>query len=74
MEPLPTRAAEPKAPKFVEEGGTSQTVVLGAVTLVVLASSILFWIKTGSPRLALGTLIGANLIACCMLLSRRKRS
>ncbi len=48
--------------------------MLGAVTLVVLAWSILFWIKTGSPRLALGTLIGANLIACCMLLSRRKRS
>ena len=61
------------APQFVERA-SNQAVVLGAVAIAVLGWSILFWIKTGSPRLALGTLIGANAIACCLLLTRRNRS
>ncbi|MGK0153708.1 MAG: hypothetical protein ACI9SE_000656 [Neolewinella sp.] len=61
-------------PSFVGGQAKNQAVVLGAISLVVLGWSILFWIKTGSPRLALGTLIGANAIACCLLLSRRGRS
>jgi len=32
---------------------------------------VLFWFKTGSPRLALGTLVGANLVGCCLLAGRR---
>ena len=28
-------------------------------------------IKADSPRLAIGTLVGANAVACCMLLARR---
>jgi hypothetical protein len=60
-------------PHFVERS-TSQAAVLGAVALAVIGWSILFWIKTGSPRLAIGTLIGANAIACCLLLTRRDRS
>ncbi|MFT4514349.1 MAG: hypothetical protein ACI89X_000026 [Planctomycetota bacterium] len=70
-QPVPTNASEPN---FVRGQSKSQTVVLGTISLVVLGWSILFWIKTGSPRLALGTLIGANAIACCLLLSRRDRS
>ncbi|MGK0518395.1 MAG: hypothetical protein ACJAUC_001087 [Planctomycetota bacterium] len=61
-------------PSFVGEQAKNQAVVLGAISLVVLGWSVLFWIKTGSPRLALGTLIGANAIACCLLLSRRGRN
>ena len=59
------------APEFVDDRGRSPAVVLGAISLIVLGWSILFWIKTGSPKLALGTLIGANAVACCILLSRR---
>lgn len=62
------------APEFVDDRGRSPAVVLGAISLIVLGWSILFWIKTGSPKLALGTLIGANAIACCLLLARRDRS
>ena len=63
-----------KTPEFVDDQGRSPAVVLGAISLIVLGWSILFWIKTGSPKLALGTLIGANAIACCLLLARRDRS
>ncbi|MFN3243060.1 MAG: hypothetical protein ACE37K_16290 [Planctomycetota bacterium] len=63
--------ALPAAPSFVDSRSNRQTVVLGAVAMVILGWSILFWIKTGSPRLALGTLVGANAVACCMLLARR---
>jgi len=66
--------ALPAEPTFVDPSGSRQTVVLAAVVLIILGWSILFWIKAGSPRLALGTLIGANAVACCMLLSRRDRS
>lgn len=73
-QPMATPAtAGADAPDFVEENATSQAVVLGAVSLIVLGWSIVFWIKTGSPKLALGTLVGANVIACCLLLSRGTR-
>ena len=45
--------------------------VLAAVALVVLGWAVMFWIKADSPRLAIGTLVGANAVACCMLLARR---
>jgi hypothetical protein len=48
---------------FVAGQSMSQVARLGAMP--VLGWSILFWIKTGWPRLALGTLIGVNVIACC---------
>jgi hypothetical protein len=48
-------------------------IALLALAALVLGWSVLFWFKTGSPRLALGTLIAANLVGCCLLLSRRPR-
>ncbi|MCU0862723.1 MAG: hypothetical protein MUC36_02930 [Planctomycetes bacterium] len=48
-------------------------IALLALAALVLGWSVLFWFKTGSPRLALGTLIAANLVGCCLLLSRRSR-
>ena len=60
------------APPVVERAPSSPAnAVLAAVALVVLGWAILFWIKADSPRLAIGTLVGANAVACCMLLARR---
>ena len=60
------------APPVVERAPSSPAnAVLAAVALIVLGWAILFWIKADSPRLAIGTLVGANAVACCMLLTRR---
>ena len=60
------------APPGVERAPSSPAnAVRTAVALVVLGWAILFWIKADSPRLAIGTLVGANAVACCMLLARR---
>ena len=73
-QPAPRRVvAAPAAPQR-DATPDLQTAVITAVVLIVLGWSLLFWIKADSPRLALGTLIGANAIACCMLLSQRGRS
>lgn len=48
--------------------------VLLALAALVAAWSIVFWVKTGSARLALGTLVGANLVGCCLLASWRSRA
>jgi hypothetical protein len=45
-----------------------------ALATSVLAWSLLFWWKTESQQLALGTLVGANLIGCCLLAARRARA
>lgn len=58
-------------PRFVVQRPDRQTLVLGAVAILVVCWSILFWFKTGSPRLAFGTLIAANLVGCCLLVARR---
>jgi hypothetical protein len=47
-------------------------LVFAGLGVLVVAWAALFWFKTGSPRLALGTLAGANLVACCLLLSWRR--
>lgn len=67
--PVMAMAAAPT--EFVEDGSRRQRLVIGAVALLIVCWSILFWFKTGSPRLALGTLVGANAVACCLLLARR---
>jgi hypothetical protein len=53
--------------EFVVTRASRMPFLLLAFATLVIAWSILFWIKTGSPRLALGTLIGGNLIGCCLL-------
>lgn len=59
------------APQFVMPRSSVTPWVLLAVAGLVTAWSVLFWFKTGSPRLALGTLVGANLVGCCLLAGRR---
>ncbi len=61
----------PTAAGFVITRTERRPVVLMALAALVVAWSVLFWVKTGSPRLALGTLLGANLVGCCLLTWRR---
>ena len=73
LENPPVPVSTPASEDVVEDRSARQAVVMVAVALIVIGWSILFWITTGSPRLALGTLIGASFLACCLLLSRRSR-
>lgn len=73
-------AQHAKAPKsdveparFLVARSNPVPLALLAVAALVTAWSVLFWFKTGSPRLALGTLIGANLVGCVMLAPGRFR-
>ena len=72
-QPAPQPIAAPTEKPTRDASQSLQTAVITAVVLIVLGWSVLFWIKADSPRLALGTLIGANAVACCMLLSQRNR-
>lgn len=56
---------------FVVPRQDRTTVALFAIGFLVLCWTVIFWFKTGSPRLALGTLIGANVVGCCLLVGRR---
>lgn len=71
LQTAPAMSARPTAPQFVMARSNAVPLVLLAVAGLVTAWSVLFWFKTGSPRLALGTLIGANLVGCCLLAGRR---
>lgn len=66
-------AAGPAPTRFVVATSERTPVALLALAALVSGWSVLFWLKTGSIRLALGTLITANLIGCCLLLARRQR-
>lgn len=66
--PAPAMAA-PTA--FVVPSQDRTTLALLAIGFLVLCWTVVFWFKTGNPRLALGTLIGANVIGCCLLVGRR---
>jgi len=67
----PKSEAEPA--RFLVARSNPVPLALLAVAALVTAWSVLFWFKTGSPRLALGTLIGANLVGCVMLAPGRFR-
>jgi hypothetical protein len=67
----PKTNAEPA--RFLATRGNPVPLTLLAVAAMVTAWSVLFWFKTGSPRLALGTLIGANLVGCVLLTPGRFR-
>ncbi len=47
------------------------SLALLAVSLLIACWSLVLWWKTGSARLAIGTMLGANAVACCVLLGRR---
>lgn len=67
----PKTNAEPA--RFLVTRSNPVPLTLLAVAAMVTAWSVLFWFKTGSPRLALGTLIGANLVGCVLLTPGRFR-
>lgn len=71
LQTAPATHARSAAPQFVMPRSSVTPWVLLAVAGLVTAWSVLFWFKTGSPRLALGTLVGANLVGCCLLAGRR---
>lgn len=62
-----------QATEFVVTRTSRMPVVMLALAAMVIAWSALFWIKTGSPKLTLGTLVGGNLVACCLLAFGRQR-
>lgn len=68
-----TAEGERRAPGYLIAQSSRMPVVLLALAALVIAWSILFWVKTGSSRLAIGTLVGANLIGCCLLACGRSR-
>jgi hypothetical protein len=47
-------------------------MVMPTVAALVSCWAVVFWFTTGSKQLALGTLIGANALACCLLMARRR--
>jgi hypothetical protein len=55
---------------FVAGQSMSRLARLSAIAIAVLDWSILLWIKTGSPRLVLDTLIDATAINGCLLSHR----
>jgi len=65
-----TASASPVS--FVVARTERSTIVLFGIGFLLLCWTAIFWFKTGSPRLALGTLVGANLIGCCLLAGRRR--
>lgn len=70
-------AAQPapvEIPRYVVHRGDRSSAALIAVMVLVLCWSLLFWFKTESLRLAVSTLIGANVIGCCLLVARRHSS
>jgi hypothetical protein len=69
----PEPAAPPAPTQFVVASNERTPIALLALAALVSGWSVLFWFKTGSIRLALGTLIAANLVGCCLLLARRQR-
>lgn len=68
-----TADGERRPPEYLIAQSSRLPVVLLALAALVIAWSILFWVKTGSPRLAIGTLVGANLVGCCLLAGGRSR-
>lgn len=49
----------------------NSTWVLVAACLLIMSWSAMLWWKTGNVRLSIGTLLGANAVACCLLAGRR---
>ncbi|MEO6596371.1 MAG: hypothetical protein ABIP94_16600 [Planctomycetota bacterium] len=76
MRPSRDSAALPNAgelaSEFVAAKSDRTPVIVLAIVVLALCWSVLFWFKTGSPRLALGTLVGANVLACSILIVRRR--
>jgi hypothetical protein len=70
----PSAAASPAPtpPTFVVERADRSTAALYAIGFLLLCWSGILWFKTGNAQLALATLVGANLIGCCVLIGRAR--
>jgi hypothetical protein len=65
-----SRATAMPAQSSHSQGSSSNIILLGFAFLTPCWSAI-FWFKTGSASPAIGTLVGANLLACCLFAGRR---
>lgn len=59
------------APAFVVAQPGRSPLPLLAIAFLLLCWAVVFWFKTGSPRLALGVMVVANLVGCGLLVARR---
>jgi hypothetical protein len=62
------------APQLVAARGDRLPISLLAMAVLMLCWSVLLWFKTGSPNVAIGTIVGAGVVACCLLAARRNRT
>jgi len=70
---LSTTPAAPMTPVpvVIKSWDPTVTVVTAVAFLLACWSAVLWW-KTGNTRLAIAILVGANAVACCLLLGRRR--
>ncbi|HEU4418572.1 MAG TPA: hypothetical protein VFT55_06510 [Planctomycetota bacterium] len=61
-------------PQFVPARDDRQPMALLAIAVLVLCWCLLLWLKTSSPSVALGTIVGAIAVACCLSGARRART
>lgn len=74
-----TQVAQPvpalvTAPSFVVAKTERSTIALVAIGFLLLCWTGIFWFKTGNTRIAVSTLVGANVVGCCLLLGRNRTS
>lgn len=62
------------APSFVVAKTERSTIALFAIGFLLLCWTGIFWFKTGNTRIAVSTLVGANVVGCCLLLGRSRSS
>ncbi|MCA8973818.1 MAG: hypothetical protein KDC98_03815 [Planctomycetes bacterium] len=56
---------------FIQPRGNHTNLILFATAFLLLCWGAIFWFKTGNVRLALGTVVGANVVGCLLLAGRR---
>jgi hypothetical protein len=69
--PQPAPVSAPMPVHYVPQRIGRTGLLLSAVALLLLCWGAVLWFKTGNAELALGTVIGANLVGCCLLAGRR---
>jgi hypothetical protein len=66
----PTRVATADVAQPVAPRAHRPAAVLLGVSALLVAWSVLLWIRTGDARLSVVTLVGGNALACCWLAGR----
>ena len=62
------------APSYVVAKTERSTIALFAIGFLLLCWTAIFWFKTGNTKVAVSTLVGANVVGCCLLLGRNRTS